>query len=354
MRLPLCCLLALAACSSDDSGMDPAPPETESFYFCSDRTGNYELFLLEDGQELQLTDDSAYDSWWPRLSPQGDRMLFYRTTIADRPATGGWDNNYDDASLWGMDYPDGMPEELIAKDANGWLTQGVADWSPDGTALVMAAQSSLDGNRWHLFVTEPDGTNPTRITTRTSLYLDPSWSPDGTRIVCAAFPPDYTGTDLAFLEIYTMAADGTDELRLTDDDLRDHDPYWSPDGARIAFETAVDPDLFDVGRWALRTVAPDGTGLETVIDDGNINTLPRWSPDSTELYFHRLVFGGPGKFFTARIGADGSGYEVLTSGGDYDDVDIDLVPTLSKSAASAPRDVWILLDGRPVGRGQIR
>ena len=236
----------LVACGEDDEApQDPGPPPdppmaVESFYFCSDRTGNYEVFLLEAGVETQLTNDSAFDTWWPRLSPDGTRLLFYRTTIADRPMIGGWDNNYDHAALWGMDFSSGTPEELIAKDANGWNTQGVVEWSPDGQSLVMAAQSIPDGNRWHLFVTEPDGANPIRITTRTSLYLDPSWSPDGTQLTCCAFPDGYTGVDLASLEIYKLDAGGFNEVRLTNDGLRDHDPYWAPDGTRIAFETAVD------------------------------------------------------------------------------------------------------------------
>ena len=35
------------------------------------------------------------------------------------------------------------------------------------------------------------------------------------------------------LEIYTMNADGSDRVQLTDDDADDSSPSWSPDGTRI-------------------------------------------------------------------------------------------------------------------------
>jgi Tol biopolymer transport system component len=38
-----------------------------------------------------------------------------------------------------------------------------------------------------------------------------------------------------FTEIYVMNADGTGQTRLTDNDVRDHYPSWSPDGTKIAF-----------------------------------------------------------------------------------------------------------------------
>ena len=69
----------------------------------------------------------------------------------------------------------------------------------------------------------------------------------------------------------------------------------------------------------------DGTGLQSLLDDGNINTLPRWSADSTENYFHRFVFGGSTQFVIARIGADGTGMELLAPGGSHDDVDVDWI-----------------------------
>jgi Tol biopolymer transport system component len=41
--------------------------------------------------------------------------------------------------------------------------------------------------------------------------------------------------DGADLELYVMDADGSDLVRLTDNDVSDEGPAWSPDGRPIAF-----------------------------------------------------------------------------------------------------------------------
>ncbi len=317
--------LLLAGCDDTPDQQDDPVSEGDQepgVYFSSNRSGNYELYRLQQDQLTPLTDDSDYDSWWPRQSPDGSTMLFYRSLVTDRPASGGHNNNYENASLWSLDIDSGSVTELIPKDHNGWSAQGVVDWSPDGTRLVMAAIEAAS-NRWYLYITDSLGQNPVKIPTQTLLPLDPSWSPDGTKIVYAAFPPDYIGLDAARLEIYTANTDGSDVVRLTDDLVRDHDPYWSPDGSTIAFESEVDPTYFGVGRWALRLASVADANIAVVIDDGNINTLPRWSPDGSRLYFHRFEFGSGHGFIVASINLDGSDLQEITSGGDFDDTDLD-------------------------------
>jgi len=237
IALYLFCLLLLSSCEPTET----SEPNSQGVYFSTNRSGNYELVRLKDqnnpGNLEYLSSDSTYDSWWPRQSPDGKTMLFYRSLVSDRPSAGGHNNNYDNASLWSLDLQTRSLTELIPKDANNWSGQGVVDWSPDGTQLIMAAIESAS-NRWHLYITNSDGSQPQKISNRDSIFLDPSWSPDGSQIVYAAFPPDYTGADLNKLEIYIANTDGANETRLTNDNLRDHDPYWSPDGRRPYQHTA--------------------------------------------------------------------------------------------------------------------
>lgn len=314
----------LQACGSPTA--PPAAGIAEELLFASDRTGVFQIYRLEEEGPVQLTDDSTYDSWWPRASPDGSTIVLYRTAVSDRPEVGGANSNYAAASLWSMRADGSGLRELIARGSYGWEAQGVADWSPDGRRLVMAAASAAEDGRWYLFVTDAAGRNPLRVSRRSSLFLDPSWSPDGRQLVYSAFPEGYEGQDIARTEIHVSDADGGNEQRLTSDGFRDHDPYWAPDGSEIAFETDVDPEYRGVGRWALRAVRPDGTGLRTVLDDGSINTVPRWSGDSSRFYFHRLEFGSGRKFFLARVEKDGTGLVRLTDGGAYDDTDVDPLP----------------------------
>ncbi len=304
--------------AAEDGAVPPdASASGDRFLFCSARSGNFEIYRHEDGDVTQLTDDPSRDAWWPRVSPDHERILFYRSEVADRPETGGWDNNYEHAALWIMDADGGAARELLTLEGQGWSAQGVANWSPDGENLVMVARDA-DTGRWELHIMKVDVTGPVKVSQRDSFYVDPSWSPVGDKIVFAAFPPDAVGLDLAQLEVYVADLDGSNEVRLTDDDVRDHDPSWSPDGTSIVFESEMDPEAF---RWALRTVSIPGGEVATLLDDGNINTLGRFAPDGG-MTFHRFILGGEGTWRISHIRRDGTGLRDLTDGS-HEDVDAD-------------------------------
>ncbi|MFK7816236.1 MAG: TolB family protein [Gammaproteobacteria bacterium] len=286
--------------------------------FSSNRTGNLEIWLSDlDGENaVQLTTDDKYESNWPRVSPDRTKVLFYRAP------KGSKENAYDQFSLWQLNLTDQSLKELIPHGTNNWTTQGVADWSPDGSKIVMAA--SQDKGRWHLYITDADGKNPLKVSKRESLYLDPSWSPDGSKLVFSAFPDKYKGTKLNNLEIFTSDIDGSNEKRLTFDTLRDHDPYWSPNGKWIAYETEVQPLYWLVGKWALRITDANSGVTRELLNDGHINTLPRWNPDSNQLYFHRLRFKEDKKFSLWKINIDGSNLQRISGSNRYKDIQADI------------------------------
>ena len=72
-------------------------------------------------------------------------------------------------------------------------------------------------------------------------------------------------------EIYTMRADGGDVVQLTDNEIGDVSPAWSPDGTRITFERVFDsdPELIVID-------ADDGSNVIRLTRNGSVDASPSW------------------------------------------------------------------------------
>ena len=109
-------------------------------------------------------------------------------------------------------------------------------------------QSDRDGDA-EIFVLDQDGGAPLQLTDNDVFDGNPDWSPDGSRLVFTS------GNRDGGLEIYMMNADGSGIVQLTDDDVDNGAADWSPDGTRIVF------DGFDAeGVLQVYTMAVDEPG----------------------------------------------------------------------------------------------
>lgn len=301
------------AVPSDFTAPTALPPSSSTaaagtLFYDSDRTGNYEVYVAATpgGEPRRLTDNPAWDSWWPRLSPDRKHVVFYRSP------KGVHDTDFNQTHLWMMNADGSQPIELRPPGLDGWVQQGHAEWSPDSSSLVMFGGSKTNPQ---IFVTDATGQRPRQVTERGGTNIDPSFSPDGRSIAfigCPASicrPEDY--------EVYvTDAAGGPGEARrLTEDSLRDHDPYYSPDGTRLAWLTQTSASgRHPGGSWNIRLAGVDGSGLRRVTDDDHINSKPEWSRDGQTIYFHRLEIPRLTGFSIFAVKPDGSDLREVTTG----------------------------------------
>lgn len=305
--------------SSPDAtaGMPDAAPTAptiaaDQLVFDSTRISvNHEIFVMKtDGSSAaRLTNDAAYENWWPRVSPDRTRVLFYR-------APAGKPEDYAQASLWVMNADGSGVTQLRAKGQDGWGMQGHGEWSPDGTRIAMFGSA---GAALEIFVTDAGGNSPVQYTSRGGVNTDVSWSPDGKKLLFNGCP----GTPCvpSSYEIYVMpAVPLAAPTRLTTDAVASYDPYFSPDGHKLAWLVNVDPaanvipgTATSLGRWAIRIADAAGGNASYLIDDGNINSKPAWSLDGQTIYFHRMV-PPDYRFKVFRIAPDGSGLRDLTAG----------------------------------------
>jgi len=98
------------------------------------------------------------------------------------------------------------------------------DWSPDGQWILYHTHEGDSGPQSQYFVIHPDGTGRHQLT----------HFPAGTHVASASFSPDgasivYSkGPEGGNIDVYTMAADGTNEQRLTQSQLWESAPAWGP------------------------------------------------------------------------------------------------------------------------------
>ena len=113
----------------------------------------------------------------------------------------------------------------------------------------------------------------TRLTSNLSIDTSPCFSPDGARI---AFESDRGGSQ----QLYVMNANGSDAQRISFGDGRFGTPVWSPRGDLIAF-TKIYRGVFSIG-----VMRADGSG-ERILAQDYLVEAPTWAPNGRVLMFFR-------------------------------------------------------------------
>ena len=142
-------------------------------------------------------------------------------------------------------------------------------FSPDGKWLALSCHR---GRGSEVFVVDAGGGVPRLLLPDAPSWFH-GWFPDGARIVYAAARGGRT------VDIYSAAADGSDERRLTFGEGHSDGPDVSADGAWVYYNS-------DRGGHAqIWRVRPDGTGHEQVFEDGRVNWFPHPSPDGRSVLY---------------------------------------------------------------------
>jgi dipeptidyl aminopeptidase/acylaminoacyl peptidase len=155
------------------------------------------------------------------------------------------------------------------------LVEAHPDWSPVAERLAMTRYLVRGGDAEppKIWTLAADGSQLVQLTDGTHPDFLPAWSPDGTRI---AFTRELRGS----AEIFVMNADGSGVTQLTHDRaVNDDHPAWSPDGAQIVYASGTESgqDLY--------VMSADGSDPTRVTSGPFFASEPSWSPDGDEIAF---------------------------------------------------------------------
>lgn len=300
--------MGLTSCTKDNT-----PPDTNSslIYFYDRReNGNLQVYSYVGITEKNLVNDTTYDYWWIKVSPDKTKFLCYRS-----PKKAGW-NSYtlSDLMVFNRDGTNG--HVIVAKGAYGWELQAHAKWSPDGTQILGSAKCkdpSINDmvSRGRMVVFDADGTNPKIISKFQYDVTDPAWSPDGKKVTYVG-PSDLNDpTHPEKAEIFQASLNPSTQfmenpVRLTFDDKYCYDPCWSPDGKWIAYSKGAFVNLYIWQDHDIYKCKPDGSEDVLVLHDGKLNGVPTWTPDGRRLMFHVLGYFDPPPFSLFSCSVNGN------------------------------------------------
>jgi len=150
---------------------------------------------------------------------------------------------------------------------------------PAGKKLAVAMESP--GENLDIYIVNPDGSNPLRVTNHPAADLEPTWSPDGRYL---AFVSDRSGAPQIYMIDLYQGNESTNNkpIRLTNSGSYNTSPAWSPDGRYLAYvrRTGSQFDLYMIDF--------QGAGGRTDIQLTNTpynEEDPSWSPDGRMLVY---------------------------------------------------------------------
>lgn len=245
---------------------------TSRILFSNDASGAREIWIVDyDGfgpRQLTQTGGSAL---LPRLSPEGDRVVFTRF------GHGG--------SLLEWVSIDGKIRRTLCRYEG---LNSSASWFPDGTGLVATLSMGRDPN---LYVVDREGQVQRALTQTSAVDTAPAVSPDGARVAFTSDRPGYP-------QLFLVDSTGANLRRLSTGTNFCDSPAWSPQGPWLAFAMSESKGHFDIYRMD----AEGGNTQRLTYGEGD-NENPSWSPDGRWLVFSSTRRGRPELFI---MGADGS------------------------------------------------
>lgn len=249
-----------------------------AYYFSSMLTPalnpNYEIYVMNvDGTNPSRLTDHPADDYAPAWSPDGTRIVFESKRDDPQYASCAVCNR----EIYIMNSDGTNQTRLTSNEAR----DSAPTWSPDGARVYFLSDRNTGvGGALESYTMNADGTDA-HLCADTEC-LDGVWSPDHTKIAFVSIKDDEDGQWPYNSEIYVMNADGTNPIRLTNNPAADEAPAWSPDGQSIIFVSYRDePNVKNCGENCnseIYVMNADGSNQVRLTNDPAGDWFPVWLP----------------------------------------------------------------------------
>ena len=230
-----------------------------------------------ESHALTSAKKSSTNAAW---SPDGKWIAF----LSDRPGqiTGTPDGK---KQLYVISADGGEAQQLTKTETD----VNAFDWAPDSKRLAFS-------------MTDPE---PKTLKDRKEKYGEYS-----------VVHGDYQMTHLWTLEVPGEGAPAAEPKRLTEGDKFSVGEFsWSPDGTRVAFSAQKDPDLISSETADLYVVTVSDGAMKRIVSTPGPDTNPKWSPDGKKIAFETAA-GSKYHYYTntriAVVAAEGGTPQILT------------------------------------------
>jgi Tol biopolymer transport system component len=288
----------------------------------------------------------------PQISPDGRLLAFVRSGA----------HSYGNQDVWVQPVSGGEARRLTF----GKYAFAIAlSWTPDGAEIVFSTHGSvirmarvpLAGGAPQPVVGVGEGATDSSIRGNLMVYVQSSgswveevwrlshprtspsteapqkllasagnlaYSPDGRRI---AFESARGGV----ANIWLSDADGSHPVQLTTSKSHSGTPRWSPDGRRLVF------DSLEAGNWDLYVIGADGGPPRRLTLEPSEDGTGTWSRDGRSIYFHS---DRSGRSEIWRVPADGGTAVQVTRGGGFYGLESEDGRDLYYLKSNSPSGIW--------------
>lgn len=224
-------------------------PDGKKMIFSSERDGNSEIYIIDAyGNNLKRLTNNETQDYHHRWSPDSKQIVYVSNEDGNQEI-----------------YIMNTNGENKFNITNSETEEMFPSWSPDGKTIVYSQQK---GDGWKIYEMNVDGTNRKKVSEYSGKdwELYPQFSPNGKEIAYFTDEPENK-----IRNIFVMNKNGKNQVQLTNSDFADENPFWSPDGKMIVFQSNRN------GNYQIFTMNADGTKQTCLSKNKNNEYWPSWS-----------------------------------------------------------------------------